>query len=126
MTVHVTEQIFQVTAAEDLSTAAMRYKAVTIAGTIAGNVKNVAGLLKFGANSGGFAGVIIAGITKADCAIAISTPGWGLKATTSGWLTAAASGDQIVGRYMGQTATASGDRIPIWLDAMGVGFWTGQ
>jgi len=126
MTTHIREEILQVTAAEDLSTAAMRYKVVTWGGTIAANVKQMAGILKFGANSGGVASVVVEGYTKGDCAIAISTAGWPLKATTSGWLTAAASGDQVLGRYIGQVATASGDRIPIGLDARALGFWTGQ
>lgn len=116
MTTHIREETLQVTAAEDLSAAAMRYKAVTFAGTIAPDGKRVAGILKFTANSGAIATVVIEGLSKADCATTVTTAGWPLKVVTSGWVAAAASGDNVIGRYIGQAAVASGDRIPIALD----------
>jgi len=122
MTTHIREELLQVTAAEDLSPAAMRYKAVTFAGTIAPSVLRAAGIMKYGASSGGIASVILEGVTKADCALAISTAGWPLKVTTSGWVTAAVSGDNFIGRYIGQTASASGDRIPIAVDFKTLGY----
>ena len=125
MTTHIREENLQVTAAEDLSTAAMRYKAVTFAGTIAPDSKRVAGILKYSANSGDIATVIIEGISKGDCSTAVSTAGWPLKVVTSGWLAAAASGDQIIGRYIGQIATASGDRIPVAFDCKVPVYWQG-
>jgi hypothetical protein len=125
MTTHIREETLQVTATEDLSTAAMRYKAITFAGTIAPDNKRPAGILKFNANSGQTATVIVEGLTKGDCSTAVSTAGWPLKVVTSGWLAAAASGDQVIGRYIGQAATASGDRIPIAIDAKLPSIWGG-
>jgi hypothetical protein len=125
MTTHIREEVLQVTAAEDLSAAAMRYKAITYAGTIAADTKRVAGIMRFGANSGNVASAIIEGLTKGDCSTAVSTAGWPLKVVTSGWLAAAASGDQVIGRYIGQVATASGDRILIGLDCKVPVVWGG-
>lgn len=126
MTTHIREENFQVTAAEDLSAATVRYKAVTYGGTVAADSKRAAGILRYVANSGSIATVIIEGLTKADCASAVSTPGWPLKVTTSGWLTACASGDIAIGRYIGQIATNSGDRIPVAVDfKLPAGQWLG-
>lgn len=125
MTVHIREEMFQVTTTEDTSAVAMRYKAVTISGTIAADTKRVAGILKFGATSGGTMTAVAEGLTKGDCSTAVSTAGWPLKVVTSGWLAAAASGDQVIGRYIGQAATASGDRIPISLDCKIPSIWGG-
>jgi hypothetical protein len=125
MTVHIREENYQVTATEDLSQAGMRYKCITFAGTIAPDTKRVAGIMRYGANSGFIASAIIEGLTKGDCSTAVSTAGWPLKVVTSGWLAAAASGDQVIGRYIGQTATASGDRIPVSLDCKLPTAWGG-
>ena len=126
MTVHIREEYFQVTAAEDLSATTIRYKCITYGGTVAADSKRAAGICRFVANSGYNATVVIEGITKADCASAVSTPGWPLKITTSGWLTACASGDISVARYVGQVATNSGDRIPVAADfKLPPGQWLG-
>jgi hypothetical protein len=95
MTTHIHEELLQVTATEDLSAATARYKAVTFAGTIAADAKRPAGLLKFGATSGSIVSVILEGLTKGDVSGTVTTIGWPLKITTSGWLTAAASGDRV-------------------------------
>lgn len=125
MTGHIREESLQVTATEDLSATAQRYKAVTYAGAIAADTKRVAGIMRFGATSGGLVTAITEGITKGDCSTAVSTAGWPLKVVTSGWLAAAASGDQVIGRYIGQAATASGDRIPVSLDCKIPSAWGG-
>lgn len=125
MTTHIREENLQVTATEDLSATSARYKAVTFAGTIAPDNKRVAGIMRFGATSGGLVTAIVEGLTKADIGGAITTPGWPVKATTSGWLVAAASGDQVLGRYIGQIAVASGDRVPISLDCKVPTAWGG-
>ena len=123
MTTHIREETLQVVATEDLSAAAMRYKAVTYAGTIAADNKRPAGIMKYGANSGSAATIIVEGITKADVTGTVTTIGWPLKATTSGWLTAAASGDQVIGRAL--TAAASGDRVALTLDGKAPSAWGG-
>jgi hypothetical protein len=115
--------MLQVTATEDLSAAAMRYKAITYAGTIAQDTKRVAGIMRFGANSGNIATAVIEGITKGDCSTAVTTVGWPLKVVTSGWLAAAASGDQVIGRAL--AACASGDRVVLTLDAKVPAQWGG-
>jgi len=126
MTVHIREEMIQVTTSEDVSAPGFRYKGLTWAGAVAQDNKRPAGIMKFGATSGGIASVILEGITKGDTASAITTAGWPVKFTTSGWLTAAASGDQVIGRYIGQTAAASGDRIPVVVDGKCLSFWSGQ
>jgi len=114
MTTHIREENLQVTATEDLNTAAQRYKAITFAGTIAQDTKSVAGILRFGASSGGIASAVIEGVTKGDCSTTVTTIGWPLKVVTSGWLAAAVSGDMVIGRAL--TACASGDRVALTLD----------
>lgn len=121
MTDHILERIFQIQASDDLSTVGSRYKVVTWAGAIAANNLNAAGVLKFNANSGNFASVVIEGLTKAYVGAAVSTVGWALKATTSGWLIAASSGDVFMARLRDATA-ASGDLAGVYLDFGGYGY----
>lgn len=117
-TVHVRENELTVTATEDLSGA--QYKLITLAGTIqqSGSLGRVAGICKFWASSGYQASAVYEGLTKAFVGAAVSTPGWGLKAANSGWLTPCLPGslEVTIGRFIGSTAAASGDIIPIALD----------
>lgn len=124
MATDIYKDILPVVAGQDLPAACL-YKAVTLGGTIAAAVAaTAAGILTSQVNSGETASVIVEGLCKADIgAAAISTVGWPLKITTSGWLTAAASGDQTVGRAI--ATCASGDRALVMLDFKNFGIWHG-
>jgi hypothetical protein len=124
---HVRENFYDFAAAEDLSGASSRYKVVSVAGTIASaaNKAQWAGILKFGNNSGQQFSAVYEGLTKAIGGAVITTPGWPVKVANSGFLVAAASGDQSCGRYLGTAASASGDLIPVAVDFMNPGVWGG-
>lgn len=111
MTITLKNDVLSVAAADDFTPAAMRYKAVTFGGTIAAAYTRAAGILVSSVKSGETASVAYHGITKAYAAAAVSTIGFPLKITTSGFLTVAASGDPTIGRAL--TTAASGDLIPV-------------
>lgn len=122
MTTHISEEIFQVQAGADLSGSASRYKVVLLNGTIAAAaaVTRLAGILKYGNNSGYNCGVVYDGITKAIVGGAVSTLGWPLKVANSGFLIAAASGDNgVCARLWGETIPASGDVAQVLCDFTG-------
>lgn len=96
-----------VRAGADLSGAGSQFKAVTYAGVIAATSIAAAGILRFGGKNGENVTVDVMGIFKAQFGTAVNTAGYPLKATTSGFIVAAASGDESIGRAM--AVTASGD-----------------
>lgn len=112
MTTHIKETILAVRAAADLS--GFKYRAVTLGGLVAAAPGLAAGLLKYGCTSGYDASVIIDGITKGQIGAAISTVGYPLTVTTSGFLVAATSGQQTIGRAL--ATGASGDLIEVAVD----------
>lgn len=119
MTVHIDEDVITISAAADLSAAGAKYKAVTIGGTIAASPATAIGILKYGASSGGNASAVYEGLSKAYVGVAVSTLGWPLTVTTSGWLTTATSGNQTVGRAL--ALAASGDIVPVAIDFKNLG-----
>jgi len=133
MTAEIFKSLLQITATEDLSSTAARFKAVTINGTIAQNTKSAAGILRYVANSGSTASVVNKGVTKAFVGSGgVSTVGWPLKVALSGYLTPCASGDQVFGRYLPSYQSTppavvinSGDLILIQLDREKLTVWNG-
>ncbi|CAB4164986.1 hypothetical protein UFOVP820_1, partial [uncultured Caudovirales phage] len=119
MTTHIDEDFYVISAAEDLSVAGAKYKAVTLNGTIAQSAVRAFGILKYGASSGGNASVVYEGLTKGFVGAAVSTLGWPLTVAASGWLVAANSGQQAVGRCL--AVVASGDIAPVAVDFKSVG-----
>lgn len=117
--------IWGVTAGQDLSVASTKHKVVTVGGTIAGTLSQAIGILRSSSPTGSQASVVIRGITKAVAATAITTPGYPLTVTGSGFLAACASGGGHIGRYLGTAACASGDLIPVAVDFTQVAAWAG-
>lgn len=124
MTTHIDEDFYGVGATEDLSTAGAKYKVITLNGTIAQSPVRAFGILKYGASSGGNASIVYEGLTKGYVGGAVSTVGWPLTVAASGWLTAAASGNQIVGRAL--AVAASGDIAPLAVDFKSAGIYIGN
>lgn len=107
MTTHISEDLLGIAATVDLSSAALRYKIINLNGTLASGPALAGGILKYGATSGGTASAVTYGITKAFAGAAISTVGFPITVTTSGYLIAASSGGVTIGRAM--ATCASGD-----------------
>lgn len=112
-----------VTAAQDLTVADAIYHAVTLAGTIAANTSRIAGVLRMKASSGQQASVIYQGLAKVMAGAAVTTLGYPLTVTASGWFIAASSGGAHVGRAL--SAAASGDLIPAMVDFNTIPAWPG-
>lgn len=125
MTTDVRFHSAPIPAAQDLTDPTTRFKALTIGGTIAANVNQAAGLLRTSCRSGETASVAYEGLTKAVAGAAITTPGFPLKITTSGFIIAASSGDATCGRYWQNAACASGDLIQGLFDFSDIGYWHG-
>jgi hypothetical protein len=114
MTTHISEDLYGVVATVDLSIAAYKYKVINLNGTLAAGPNLAAGILKYGANSGGTASCVIHGVTKAFAGAAVGTVGYPLTVTTSGYLIAASSGGVSIGRAL--ATCASGDIFSAALD----------
>jgi hypothetical protein len=123
MTTEQKTNLMTVTATEDLSVATARYHAVSLAGLIVASTSRAAGVLRFGASSGQQASVIYQGIAKVMAGAAVTTLGYPLTITTSGWFIAASSGGAMVGRAL--AAAASGDLIPAHVDFQNIPAWPG-
>ena len=55
----------------------------------------------------------------------VTTAGYPLAGTSSGFLIAATSGQNVVGKYLGTAAAASGDIISVGVDFTTLGYWNG-
>ncbi len=123
MTTEGRQNKWAIVATEDLSVATARYHAVSFAGLVVASTSRAAGILVTSAKSGERVSVVYEGVAKVAAGGAVSTLGYPLKITTSGWLIVAASGDAMVGRA---TATcASGDLVEAFVDFMTVPAWPG-
>lgn len=112
-----------VTAAQDLTVADALYHAVTLAGTIAASTSRVGGVLRYRASSGQQASLIYEGIAKVMAGGAVSTLGYPLTVTASGWFIAASSGGAAVGRAL--ATAASGDLVSALVDFSNITAWGG-
>lgn len=129
MTIHNDAETLTIQAGQDLTAQASRYRAVTVNGTLLANVAGGApgngpiGILITAQNSGEWATVQFAGIVKAIAGAAVSTKGYPLQASSGGYLFAAVSGGNHIGRAL-ETA-ASGDLFSCLVDFSTVPMWTG-
>lgn len=114
--------LIQVAATADLSGEGSKFKAVTIGGTIAATPLLAAGILRHGAQSGGTLSVAHRGVFKALFGAAVSTVGYPLTVTTSGWVIAASSGGATIGRSL--STVASGDLAKAMFDFAVLGYST--
>lgn len=96
-----------VRAGADLTGDGVKFKAITYAGTIAATSIAAAGILGFGGKQNENVTLDTLGVFKAQFGTAVNTAGYPLKVTTSGYIVAAASGDESIGRAT--AITASGD-----------------
>lgn len=118
MTTHVQNNtVITVRAAEPLAVNKMALIAGTIAQAASGF--RVAGLCLQNVGSGYHHGVVAQGICKAYVGAAVASLGWPAALANSGWLTNAASGNFVVGRFL-ETAS-SGDLVQVLLDTGNVG-----
>lgn len=121
MTTELDFKALQIVAGADLDTAASRFKAVTIGGTIAASVNyQAAGILRHGGKTGEALSVVYEGITKVMAGAAITSGGMQLKITTSGFIIAAVSGDLSIGRAL--SFCASGDLVQAFVDFKNIGY----
>lgn len=129
MTTTNRQELFTVTAAEDLSAQASRYRAITLGGTLvgasaaAGTSQRVAGVLISSARSGEAASYVYQGITKVIAGAAVSTLGYPLMVGSSGFVFAANSGFGHIGRAL-ETGN-SGDLIQAFVDFKSIPMWAG-
>ena len=123
MTIEGEFSIWNVTATEDLTAATALYKACGINGTIVASTALALGVLRSKNVSGGQVSVVYAGITKVVAGAAVSTLGFPLTVTTSGFFIAATSGAGHVGRAL--STAASGDLIAAMVDFKTKPAWAG-
>jgi len=123
MTTHGRQNDWAIVATEDLSVATARFHAVSFAGLVVGSSSRAAGILVTSAKSGERVSVVYEGVAKCAMGGTVTTLGYPLKITTSGWLVEAASGDATCGRAT--TAAASGDLTECFVDFMTVPAWPG-
>lgn len=109
-----------VTASEALE---VLHRAITYAGAYAANTVRAAGILVSKGRTGEFVTAATAGEVKVQIGAAVSTIGYPLTITTSGFLIAASSGGASVGRS--QATGSSGDIIPAIIDLMTINAWPG-
>jgi hypothetical protein len=123
MSTDIDFKMLQVQAGADLSGEGSKFKAITIGGTIAAGPNLAAGILRHGAQQGANVSLAYHGVTKVLAGAAVSTVGFPLKVTTSGWIIAAASGDVSIGRAL--ATAASGDLVQAFVDFVSLGYWHG-
>jgi hypothetical protein len=129
MTTTNEQKIYSVTAIEDLSAQATRYRAITLAGALmaanaaAGASTRVAGILVTSTRSGEQASYVYDGITKAVAGAAIATLGYPIMPGSSGYVFAAASGAVHCGRAL--ELANSGDMVQVMVDFKTLPAWAG-
>lgn len=107
----------------DLTNVGVLHKAVTVNGTIAPTAALAAGFLKSKGKSGESVAVAIEGVVKVWAGAAISTVGYPVTITTSGFVIASVNCGYTIGKAF---ATAnSGDLVPILCDVANLGVFMG-
>lgn len=100
----------------------MLFKGLTFGGTIAANPLQAAGIIRSTAKAGVGVGVVYEGITKVKVGAAVSTIGYPLTLTASGFVIAATSGSPSIGRAM--ATAASGDLLKAMVDFKTLALWS--
>ena len=115
MATHIKEEKYQVVAGADLTAdSAMHHAISLISGTITATARESIGVLKSLGASGNHIAVCYQGITKLAVGAAVGSAGAPLTVTTSGWFSAATSGQYTIGRAL--AAAASGDLVSAMVD----------
>lgn len=123
MSTHSFTRTLPVTATEDLSAQAARFKIVSFGGTIAPGPSRAAGVLITSTRSGEVAALQVDGVVKVVAGGAVNTIGYPLTVATSGYMTAAASGAIAYGRAL--ETCASGDLVQAFVNFASPGAWPG-
>lgn len=129
MTTSNRQDAYTVTATEDLSAQALRFRAITLAGTLfpasaaAGTAQRAAGILITSCRTGEQASYVYQGIVKVIAGVAVSTLGYPIRVGSSGFMFAAASGDVHQGRAL--ETCASGDLVQAFVDFATLPTWGG-
>jgi hypothetical protein len=123
MTTTQVQELYNVTAGQDLTPDSCLFHAVSLAGLIVANTSRVAGVLVTKGLSGEQVSYVRTGVTKVMAGAAVTTLGYPLVITTSGWFIAASSGGAMVGRAL--TAAASGDLLSAEVDFNTIPAWPG-
>jgi hypothetical protein len=129
MSVHNKMSLYNVRATEDLSSQAVRFRAITVAGGLvpaslaAGASGRAIGILQSGGRSGEDVTYAYEGIVKCVAGAAISTVGFPIMVGSSGFIFAAASGFAHIGRALSVAAT--GDLFEANVDFRHLPLWTG-
>lgn len=100
----------------------MLFKGITFGGTIAASPLQAVGIIRSTAKAGVGVGAVYEGITKVKVGAAVSTLGYPLTLTTSGFVIAATSGSPSIGRAM--ATAASGDLLKAMVDFKTLPFWS--
>jgi hypothetical protein len=103
-------------------TADMLWKGITFGGTIAASPLQAVGIIRSTAKIGQGVGAVYDGITKVKAGATVTTVGYPLTLTTSGFVIAATSGSPSIGRAM--SAAASGDLLKALVDFKTLPFWS--
>lgn len=106
-------------AGADLTGDGVKFKAISFGGTIAATSIAAAGILRFGGKQNENVSVNVLGVFKAQFGTAVNTAGYPLKVTTSGFIVAASSGDDCVGRST--AVTGSGDLAQAFFNFLSAG-----
>jgi hypothetical protein len=123
MTTENSYEILTVQAGADLDGDGVKFKAITLNGTVAASVNLSGGILRHGAKNGGHVSLVKRGQTKVIAGGAVNTVGFPLTVTTSGFIIAASSGGASAGRFL--DTCASGDLVRAHVDFENIGFWRG-
>jgi hypothetical protein len=115
-------KLLQVVAGADLDGEGVKFKAITLNGTVAATPLQAAGVLRYGAKNGETVSVAHRGEFKALFGAAVNTVGYPLTVTTSGWIIAASSGGASIGRS--RSTCASGDLALAFFDFSQLGYST--
>jgi hypothetical protein len=123
MTTHAYTRTLPVTAAEDLSSQAARFKVLSFGGVIAPGTSRAAGINITSTRSGEVAAVQVEGVVKVVAGGAVNTLGYPLTVANSGFMVAASSGGLAFGRAL--ETCASGDLVQALVNFAAPGAWPG-
>lgn len=119
MTIEQRVQYLNILAGEDMTVAGKLHKAVTMNGTIAANARDVVGFAKSKAPIGTGLRIADTGVVKVFAGAAVSTVGFPVTVTTSGFVIASPVGSASIGKSF--TTANSGDLFPILADCANIG-----
>jgi len=116
-------ETYTVAAGQDLTPESCLFHAISLAGLIVASTSRAAGVLISKGASGEQVTYVREGVAKVMAGGTVTTLGYPLTITTSGWFIAASSGGAQVGRAL--VAAASGDLLSAAVDFNHISAWPG-